>query len=99
MKKFAVFALTFIAIFVAIAIDDALAAKGVKKAKAVASKKSNYLGAKLGTEHNLGEMNVTGRYFGAYNGVAEIENEKQLNDLLDYRKHYNDRIKNSQAQF
>jgi hypothetical protein len=69
-----------------------------KKAHKISDKKSP-LGAKLATDHTFDNLSVNGRYQSAFEGVATVENEKQLQDLLDYRTNYDDRIRHSQTQF
>ncbi|MCB0350658.1 MAG: hypothetical protein KDD38_05705 [Bdellovibrionales bacterium] len=54
--------------------------------------------SQLGTDHSFNELSVRGRYQSAFEGVATVENEKELHDLLDYRTNYNDRIKGSRVQ-
>ncbi len=58
-------------------------------------KKTNYLGANLGTEHQFDNLSVHGRYQGPFQGVATVENEKEPVTLIDYRKDYKDRLKQS----
>ncbi len=53
---------------------------------------------KLSTEHKFDELSVRGRYQSGFEGVVTVENEKKINDLLDYRTNYNDRINNSRAE-
>lgn len=81
----------------------ALALTSFAAAEASAKKKSknkdvSRLGEKLGTEHNFNELSVRGRYQSGFEGVAIVENEKGIEDLLDYRTNYNDRIQTSKSQ-
>lgn len=55
-------------------------------------------GAKLSTSMDFDELNVHGRYQSGDEGNATVEDEKVLKDLLDYRRDYKDRLKNSRAQ-
>jgi hypothetical protein len=58
-------------------------------------KSSNRMGAKLGTQFDFDAMSVHGRYQTGFEGLSTVENEKALNDLLDYRTELKDRIKQS----
>ena len=55
-------------------------------------------GAKLSTDMHFDELNVHGRYQAGDEGYAVVEDEKALDDLLDYRKDYKDRLKKSRLQ-
>ncbi len=76
-------------------------AKG-KKAKAKAphttSGTATGLGAKLDTNFQFDELTVRGRYQGAAEGIATVEDEKQLADLIDYRVDFKDRLNKSVGQ-
>ena len=53
------------------------------------------IGARLSTDHSFSGLNVNGRYQSAHEGLATVENEKPILDILDYPKNYSDRIKTS----
>jgi hypothetical protein len=55
-------------------------------------------GAKLSTNMQFDELNVHGRYQAGDTGYATVEDEKPLDDLLDYRTEYKDRLRSSQIQ-
>lgn len=69
----------------------------LKKSKVSKSEQSN-LGAKVSTDHQFDELSVHGHYQSAFEGVATVEDEKELVDLLDYRTHYKDRLAKSAMQ-
>lgn len=53
------------------------------------------IGANLSTSHSFNGLNVNGRYQSAFEGLATVENEKPILDILDYPKTYKDRITTS----
>ncbi|OFZ15943.1 MAG: hypothetical protein A2Z20_10845 [Bdellovibrionales bacterium RBG_16_40_8] len=61
--------------------------------------KKSQLGAELKTDFQFDDMSVHGRYNNGFEGVATIENEKKLHDLLGFRTNYRDRIIKSREQF
>jgi len=69
-----------------------------KKTKGLPARKTHAMGAKLGTNFNMNDVSVHGRYDNALGGVSTIENEKIANDLLDYRTEYKDRLQRSLSQ-
>ena len=69
-----------------------------KQKKSTHRVNSNALGAKPTTEHNFSELAVQGRYQSAFEARAIVENEKSIDDLLDYRKSYSDRLKRMNEQ-
>lgn len=70
----------------------------VKTSAKMKNRPESRLGAKLGTDFQFDEMSVRGRYQSAYEGVARVEDEKLLEDLLDYRRDYKDRLLKSVTQ-
>jgi len=68
------------------------------KAKTASAQSSSKLGANVGTDFQFNDLTVRGRYQNGGEGIATIENEKQLDDLLDYRTEYKDRILKSAKQ-
>lgn len=67
------------------AAEDKKLGKKIKKGP-------NHLGSNLGTEFQFNDLSVRGRYQGAFQGVATVENEKNPTRLIDYRKDYKDRL-------
>ncbi|MEQ1664468.1 MAG: hypothetical protein ABL927_03740 [Bdellovibrionales bacterium] len=56
------------------------------------------MGAQLGTDFNVDEAAVHGRYETSLAGVATVENEKKIRDLIDYRSDYKNRLTKSLTQ-
>lgn len=56
---------------------------------------STQLGARVSTQHDFNELTVRGQYQTGFEGMATVENEKNLDDLLDYRTELKDRIRSS----
>lgn len=71
--------------------------KRVVETKKSARAKPNHLGSKLETEFQFNNLSVHGRYQGAYQGVATVENEKEAIRLIDYRRDYKDRLRTSRG--
>lgn len=55
-------------------------------------------GAKLSTDFKLDGHMVRGKYQSPTQGLVTVENEKGIDDLLDYRKNFDDRIRRSKTQ-
>ncbi len=81
-----------IALTIAATTSAAAAASKSKKHKALPE------GTKLSTDMHFDELNVHGKYQAGDEGYATVEDDKQLNDLLDYRKDYKDRLSKSRFQ-
>jgi mRNA-degrading endonuclease toxin of MazEF toxin-antitoxin module len=69
-----------------------------KKSTSKVSAPPMQTGAKLSTNVQFDELSVHGRYQAGDTGYATVEDEKALDDLLDYRKEYKDRLRSSQTQ-
>jgi len=68
------------------------------KSTSMVKKPAMQTGAKLSTDMHFDELGVHGRYQSGDEGYAVVEDEKALDDLLDYRKDYKDRLKKSRFQ-
>lgn len=68
------------------------------KSSSMVKKPPMQTGAKLSTDMHFDELGVHGRYQSGDEGYAIVEDEKALDDLLDYRKDYKDRLKKSRFQ-
>lgn len=55
------------------------------------------MGAKLGTDFKFSGLNISGRYKSASVGLATVEDEKPLLDILDYDKNFKERSKESRS--
>jgi hypothetical protein len=51
--------------------------------------------ADVGTDFRFDDLTVHGQYQSANEGLVTVENDKDLNNLLDYRTDYKDRLKAS----
>lgn len=65
--------------------------RGIENKKNVRAK-PNHLGSNLGTDFRFNNLSVYGRYQGAFQGVATVEDEKNITRLIDYRRDYKDRL-------
>jgi hypothetical protein len=70
-------------------------AKSQSHTRKKAATRNNPLGAKLGTEFDFNDMTVRGQYMTGFEGLATVEGDKGLDDLLDYRKELKDRVQSS----
>jgi flagellar basal body-associated protein FliL len=82
----------------AFAASAAASGRPSKKKNVSQYSSQSKLGAKLGTEFEFNDLSVRGRYQGAFESSVTVENEKQLEDLLDYRTEYKDRLVKSGMQ-
>ncbi|MGE3974576.1 MAG: hypothetical protein AB7F59_08635 [Bdellovibrionales bacterium] len=53
---------------------------------------------KLGTQFNFEDLTVKGKYQYADEAAAVVEREKEIDDLLQPRKHFKDRLSESAAR-
>jgi len=72
--------------------------KSRKVVKRVSKPEQHPMGAKLGTDYNINEMSVRGRYESSLAGIATVENEKQTRELIDYRSDFKSRLQKSLTQ-
>lgn len=61
------------------------------KKRGIEKSRLESMGAKLGTEFKMNGLNVGGRYQSASVGLATVENDKPLYDLLDYDRDFKSR--------
>jgi hypothetical protein len=54
----------------------------------IEKRKLESMGAKLGTDFRMSGLNISGNYKSANVGLATVENDKPLNDLLDYDRDF-----------
>jgi hypothetical protein len=52
----------------------------------------------LGTDFNFSDLTIKGKYQYADEAAAIVENEKDLDDLLQPRKHFKDRLSQSSSR-
>jgi hypothetical protein len=81
-----------LALLISISMSPAMAKQSQTKPE-VRKEKLQTMGAQLGTDFRFSGLSVSGRYQSANEGLATIENEKPLLDLLDYDRNFNQRIK------
>jgi hypothetical protein len=99
-------ALSFSCIIISLLLASQLYAGSLSNSKKASLQKNNTvllkkrpMGAQLGTEYNVDEMAVHGRYESSLAGVATVENEKRVRELIDYRSDYKRRLQKSLTQY
>lgn len=55
--------------------------------------------SKLGTDFSFEDQLIRGRYQFSDQAMADVENEKGLEDLLGVRKHFKDRLNESMGRY
>ena len=96
MRRQAVF-LFVVVICLLFIIATQVSAKEPEQGKQTTNR-SSQMGAKLGTDFQFDDLAVRGRYNSGFEGVATVENEKDLTDILGFRMNYHDRIVKSREQ-
>lgn len=106
MKDFKRNLITLVLIFSSVLVDAKVQNNHSKKsgkttARKLEKKKAhtpNAMGANLGTDFKFNDLSVRGQYQSALEGKVTVENEKPVEDLLDYRTSYADRIEIAKGQ-
>jgi len=68
-----------------------------KPNKLVNKKQLETMGAKLGTDFKFTGLDVAGRYRTADVGLAVVEDDKPINELLDYDQDFLERSRNQRG--